>query len=117
MSSASITDVVCNSSSNFSRLLVYSAVEYVRFHAIEEHSRAELPLGRDADASQQVMEARVGAQRIYAGVYLQISETLVMACVRLFQPSEGLLLLPEPSINESYFIPSDAIRLHVLFQA
>jgi hypothetical protein len=73
-------------------------------------------LKRQAYTAQQVFKARIGSQGIQAWVYFEVREALIPDRVGLLEPREGLVLLPQPSVNQSYFIGADAVCFDVFLQ-
>ena len=64
-----------------------------------EETRQVRSLRWQAYASQQVLEARVGAQAVEKWVHIEKGEGVIMLLTGLFQPVQRLILLAETNIN------------------
>ncbi len=57
------------------------------------HCLPAMSLRREADAAQQIGEARVGAQRVVLRIHLQVAEATGALLASLFKPGKGLLVV------------------------
>src|SRR5438270_226130 len=66
---------------------------------------------REPHKPQEISKARVVAQAIPVLIYFQIYNVMVSFLKGLFQPCEGLFLIPQPGINRCDVITRDILRL------
>ena len=71
--------------------------------------------GRDADALDEGSEANVGAERVEAGVNLDIGKTFVADLEGAFEPFKRLVVFLKTCIDQRDFIAADSGSVDVLF--
>ena len=67
-------------------------------------------------AIHKVVESGVGAERVGNGVDGEVNEEIVAFAIGLIEPSEGLVLFPEPGINACEINRGNVSRLGKVFK-
>lgn len=73
-------------------------------------------LRREIHAEQEVLKARVGAQRVKRWVNLQEAHPLVVGFLGPLQPLEGLILFAQARVDQGHPISPEPLLSHAVFR-